>query len=305
MNKTDKGSTPVKRLILFAVLAVVGPVFLFAVPYQLRFEPVIAVASGVSLLFALLIPVSSRFYGAFSLVWTASVAYTVLRKGLAVHSYDVITFKTSGFEGLEGNEWFGFALFSTGLLVLLFLGIQAVRGKINRAEDDEPMQADFPAFYNRLFAAALIAALAGLAVGWFRTYNGFFTGIQGLAVGGFFAYAIGRVMKSDPEKAWTFDRRQILLFVVTGSFLIAETLVIELLYRSFKQISWLGGIITGDMYEHIFGMTGTRGWHRTVHFKIGAGAWFLFTMLDIVFQVFMSTLMFIRDGKRRKSKNKK
>ena len=311
-KKTGASSTSVKRLLLFSVLAVVGSVFLFAVPYQLRFEPVMAVAAGVSLFFAIWIPVSSRFYGAFSLAWTASVAYIVLMHGFAVRSYDVTTesgvpftlFKTSGFEGLQANEWFGFVLFCVGLLVLLFLEIQAVRGKINRVEDDESMQTDFPAFYNRLFAAALIAACTGLAVGWFRTYNGFFTGIQGLVVGGFFAYAIARVMKSDPEKAWTFDRRQILLLVVTGSFLVAETLVIELSYRSLKQVSWLVGIISGDMYEHIFGMSGTRGWHRTVHFKMGAGAWFLFTMLDIVFQVFMTTLVFIRDGKRIKTKNK-
>jgi hypothetical protein len=284
-----------------SALACVAATLLSASPLRFEVRTVFIVAVLASALGALWFPFGYRFLGLFSVAWTAACLCSPLQELFRTRYLYEFPLKNgqmfrSGaymrYRMFDAADWAQLALVGIGALFFVFVGLGALTDRLRNHSSEERATGFDPGTYGRVVVAVLIAALFGVAIGYFRQDHGFVVGIQGLVVGIVLGLSAGKVLSSP----WTGGGRETILLFLTAGFLIGEIIDIGLAQRTFAPDLWLQEMLRGDAHEHLFGFS--RYMWEVRHLRPGPVAWVLFNFLDIIFQVFMTAIM-LGMGSRR------
>lgn len=292
------GAFPYLRVAALSALACGAATLLSASPLRFAVRTVCIVAVLASALGALWFPVGYRFFGLFSVALVAACVHFPLqelfrtrylyefplRNGQMFRSGEYVRYRT-----LDAADWAQLALVGIGALFFVFVGLGALTDRLRNHSSEERATGFDPGTYGRVVVALPIAALFGVAIGYFRQDHGFVVGIQGLVVGIALGLSAGKVLSSGRPAPWTGGGRETVLLLLTAGFLIGEIIGIGLAQRTFAPDLWLQEMLRWDAHEHLFGFS-RYAW-EVRHLRPGPVAWVLFNFLDIIFQVFMTAIM--------------
>ncbi len=137
----------------------------------------------------------------------------------------------------------------------------------------------------RLAPSTLLVLAAGLLSGFFRTFQFFPAGLQGMVVGGLIGYVAGRIARGDrggfssfPLRAWaslSFGFAFVFVSIVTASILNAGP--------GDAPLSWILDVVDGSRKELFF----SAGRHSAVAGRIDGAWWLLFNLLDACLFAFL------------------
>ncbi len=151
-----------------------------------------------------------------------------------------------------------------------------------------------------IWPGVIAAAAIGFVIGYWRWSNGLFPGVQGMLAGAVIGWAAGYLAPAGAAK-WRFGYRFTATLVLTGVFLIGEVLGIGAAMPRFDPIGWFTGTLSGEHIDLVIGPSRRSGFPYVVR-PVESYGWILFNCLDLVFQWFLTLLMF---GVRLNARSKK
>lgn len=137
--KRVRGGNPVPALLGWTAAVIAASFPAFVMPYPLTLDllaPMILVAFAVATVW--LIPL----FGYVILACVAYLVFEVTTLGLATRRNQFSGQVYSGFDSLDGPEWFALILFAAGMAFLVWFAIRAVRGRIPSALTTDAAEMD-------------------------------------------------------------------------------------------------------------------------------------------------------------------
>lgn len=141
----------------------------------------------------------------------------------------------------------------------------------------------------RFLPLVLLAALTGLAVGFFRFRAGFIPGLQGMILGGLLGYLAGRIGRRDPEIYWAFNQRIWLSLSLALVCVSLQTFTVGALSAG-DPLAWLGDVLSDSRREFFIGYKGryTSFGNHIMTGHLSGFWWMLFTAVEFGLMAFLS-----------------
>jgi len=141
---------------------------------------------------------------------------------------------------------------------------------------------------SRFLPLVLLAALVGLAAGFFRSWGGFVPGLQGMFLGGLIGYLAGRFGRRDPEILWAFNQRLWLSLSLALVCVSLQTLTVGAIAAG-DPLAWLGDVLSGSSREFFIGYKWrfTTLGDRVVSGNLSGFWWMVFSAVELGLMAFL------------------